>query len=375
VRDIALYFPYMDVQDDTWLKAAALYWARLGCLAPTGFAQDETRTAHILREELGFFVDIDPERYGIEVARAFLEFLEKHRLELLPLYATSISDNVHHSKYMPLPIPETYISFAREVESAGFGFFDTDEEGAWLDMHPRLGEALVAALVGRIAQANDLAVVTDQPDLHGTVSSGIVETLARSLFDDSVPNGQPARASEEIARLYAVAAIRTVVPAGLERVPVERIVRARKKLAAEFDEFLEHIDTLTDHFAELACIEDPKVLQARLELMVNRDLRRSTDDLERGLRQLGLEPAQGVLSLKSLELPAVSAAAASGIGLPAAIGQTGLIAARLITSSTRAHKTSQEKRRSAAGYLLGLRRQLTPQSVVDKVRQTLRREN
>jgi hypothetical protein len=34
VRKIALYYPYIHIRDDNWLKAAALYWPRIARLAP-----------------------------------------------------------------------------------------------------------------------------------------------------------------------------------------------------------------------------------------------------------------------------------------------------------------------------------------------------
>jgi hypothetical protein len=154
---------------------------------------------------------------------------------------------------------------------------------------------------------------------------------------------------------------------------VEQVVKARRTLAAEFDAFCAHLDSLSGQFAELGQIEDQQILRVRLEILVGRDLRRPTAELGRGLRQLGLQPARAVLGMKSLQLPAAAAAAASGVGLPLVAGQAGLVTAQFIASSVQARQTAEERRRSAAGYLLGLHSELTPKSVVDRVRRMLHR--
>lgn len=258
----------------------------------------------------------------------------------------------------------------RSLVETRLGVLSTD--GAWIGMHPRLALVYLAALADRVAQGNDLATVTDQATSHGVLNGWTMETLARVLLaDDSAE--RPAATVDDITAMYAAVAILTVIPAGLSDVPVERIVRARRTLAAEFDAFRDHLASLADQLGALAQIEDPAILRTRLELLVQRDLRRSTDDLERGLRQLGLEPARAVLGMKSLELPATAAAAASGAGLPIAAGQAGLVAAQLVASGVHSHRQGRDRRRGAAGYLLGLREELNPTGVVDRVRRMFRR--
>jgi hypothetical protein len=89
---------------------------------------------------------------------------------------------------------------------------------------------------------------------------------------------------------------------------------------------------MADHFAELARIEDVAVLRARLEVLAGRDLRQPAAELETGLRKLGLEPVRAVLLMKTLQLPAVAATAATGAGLPIAAGQSSLVAAQFVAS-------------------------------------------
>jgi hypothetical protein len=105
---------------------------------------------------------------------------------------------------------------------------------------------------------------------------------------------------------------------------------------------------MADHFAELARIEDVAVLRARLEVLAGRDLRQPAAELETGLRKLGLEPVRAVLVMKTLQLPAVAATAATGAGLPIAAGQSDLVAAQFVASNPASRLISQPSNAAAA---------------------------
>lgn len=76
MADIGMYYPDVFVQDETWLKAAALYWLKLARLMPADYPQHDSPTAQILAAELDFFVDIDPQPYAHEVGDRFLLWLQ-----------------------------------------------------------------------------------------------------------------------------------------------------------------------------------------------------------------------------------------------------------------------------------------------------------
>ena len=145
----------------------------------------------------------------------------------------------------------------------------------------------LSALADRVAQANDMPVVTDQPQMYGMLNGWELDTLTRVLLSDETSDGDSRhRTADAIAATYAAIAIQTVVPEKLDGIPVEKIVQARRTLAAEFDAFCAHLESLADQFSALTQVEDPAVLRARLEVLVGRDLRRPTAELDRGLRQL-----------------------------------------------------------------------------------------
>ena len=72
-----------------------------------------------------------------------------------------------------------------------------------------------------------------------------------------------------------------------------------------------------------------------------------------------LKAAAAVLGVKTLELPAVVAAAGSAFAVPMVASQAGLVTARLIAAGRRARSHRRASMHSGpAGYLLGLKKHL-----------------
>jgi hypothetical protein len=381
MRQIGLYYPYFHVRDDNWLKAAALYLPQVARVCPPRYPTADSPTAEALRGELDFLIDIDPGPQATEVAQEFEALME------------GPSRTHWQSQYCIIPV--TFKNHVREddiawIHSAQFGepqkppqselYIRLEKLGMvkrtrphpltgefWIGMHPRLVAAYSCALAERIALSNALVPVTDQPQLFTLPHGGTVEDMTTALLNFVPPSG-----GRQIEEMYACAAVRAVLPADLEHVPVEKIVRARQRLSDEFEEFRAHIDGLSEQFSQLKDVQDHKILYSRLEAMVERDLTRPSRDLERGLRSLGLNPVRSVFGLKSLELPAIAALAASAAEFSPIVAGGGAIAIQVLSSARTARREAIAQRTSAAGYLLGLRRELDPVGALERMRRTLR---
>ena len=60
MRNAALYFPYIHIRSDRWIKAAALYWPTLLRIVPPKYGVYDSRVVRILTEELGLIQNIFP---------------------------------------------------------------------------------------------------------------------------------------------------------------------------------------------------------------------------------------------------------------------------------------------------------------------------
>jgi|GEM_PF-4995954 hypothetical protein len=386
MADIALYYPWTRVRDESWLKAAALHWPRLAVMKPVDYTGRESPTARTLREELGFLIEADPALRAAHLGSDFLTLIGREADALVARYGWltdfphELNDVLNDQCLVEHPVDSDRVDWVHRGKLPGelldclvetrLGVPSAD--GSWVALHPRLAAVYLTALAERVARANALTPVTDQPRHHGMASGWTLETLTRVLLAEDPGPLRPAAA--DVSALYAAVAVETVVPGGLDSVPVERIVAARRALSEEFDAFRRHLDALNDRFAEVAqAAEDPGVVRERVGLLVEQDFGPATAELERGLRLLGLEPVRAVLGLTSLALPVAVEWAPEVVGLPVAVGSAGMVAATLISSSARAREQARQRRRSAAGYLLGLRTELNPTGVIDQLRRTFRR--
>jgi hypothetical protein len=394
--EISLYYPYFHVRDDAWLKAAALYLPQVARVRPLGYPVHDSPTAAVLRDELDFLRDVAPEPWAAAVAQDFLALLKREERALVKRYRVSRDpyregfgaevDNpwyqdetrfawIHTSQlgvpaelYSPRKHP--LVQYMHDVGLGVITRFDpltgVRDDTRWIGMHPHMVAVYSCALANRIGEANALTPVTHDPRLFALPSHWTVEELAAALLQNTRPT-----AGGQATTLYACTAVQTVLPADIEHVPVEKIVRARQILHDEFEAFRAHIDALGEEFARIEGIEEPGILQSRLESMAERDLVKPAHELERGLRSLGLEPVRAVFGLKSLELPAIAALAAHTAHISPVVGAGGVIALQLVSATRAARRAAIRKRTSAAGYLLGLRRELNPVGTLARVRRAL----
>lgn len=383
--DVALYYPYIHIRDDAWLKAAALCWPRLSRIVPPGHVRRDSSVARALVDELDFFVDVDPAGPARPVGREFLcllrgvpdRVLERYRMRDEDVAQGGFQDN-RGSGGDSLPSSRdrawAYVHGSdvddvtrRWLRERGLAVTRQRHGQFWLVMDSWLVTVYMTMLADEIARTNAMPVVTDELSLYGVLNGWRRDLLGELLLEDVGPAENDV---DQVAETYALLAIRTYLPAGLADVPVERVIEARKVLLPEFYAFQHHLEALHDDFAELAQVQDSGVREAKLHLLLERKVEVPGSDLQDTLRKLGLQPANAVLSVQTPKLPGLTAAVAGGV--PTAVAHGGAVAGRLVSAGLEAGQVAAQERRSAHGYLLGLREELTPRGVVDRVRRTFR---
>jgi hypothetical protein len=88
VSDVALHFPYVNLPEDAWVKAAALIWPQMGRIRPRGYYDlRDSETVKKLRDELGFIIDVNTrsmanvwvdDQVSERVDRIYLEWRRGH---------------------------------------------------------------------------------------------------------------------------------------------------------------------------------------------------------------------------------------------------------------------------------------------------------
>jgi hypothetical protein len=275
---------------------------------PAGTVQ----VAEELRAELGFIVDVDPGPRMHGVAVQFLELINRESAALRARYAwpaefpaelrAAVADDSNARCYQGHVDDDRaeWIHIGKIESKLADTLIETclgvpSEDRMWIAMHPVLGSVYLAAVADRAARANDMPAVTDRPQAHGALNGWDVATLARVLpdadgddhDDDDVPAVRP---HAQVAALYAALAIEAVVPAGIADIPVGKVVHASPDARGRIRRVRDSPGRLADQFSELAHFEDKGILRARLELLVERDLRRPVDDPEKDYGGLACGP-------------------------------------------------------------------------------------
>ncbi|TPQ21032.1 DUF6236 family protein [Streptomyces sporangiiformans] len=423
MSDVALYFPYVNLPADAWVKAAALHWPQLGRIRPLGYyGLRDSDTVKRLKDEFDFIVDVrpgwgheswvdddvlgrveggyaPPDRRRVDtedqVDALFYDFLDRHQDELIPRYGAaalgveSLRTWEVYDELLPLDprlekVHPGKMSYQLAQRLADAGLL-VSRSYQWrrasdgkvlytgdLAMHPRLAGVYLAILADVVARENGMTPVTDQALISAVTSGWTIEAMAEILLADDT--GTTIEGPTDYSHVFAVMAMQTVVPRDLAEVPVERIIEARRRLLPELMRYREFLDSLTPDFVEISGVPDPGVRAARLRNHVESKIAQPIDEMERELGRLGMQPVRAVLSLQTLAPPAALGVLAGAVHLPSVVTGAGVVAGCLVGAASSAlDQRRQVLAGHPAGYLLNLRHELSPSDTVAQIRSAIRR--
>ncbi|XKK38864.1 DUF6236 family protein [Nocardiopsis sp. ARC36] len=425
MSDIGLYFPYVNLPDDTWVKAAALHWPQLGRFHPLRYyGLKDSDVVKRLQDELDFVVDVKPDwapgrqswvgddvlervhplrrSWGPsstqdQINALFFDFLDRHKDELIPRYGTEAlgiesfhTGNVY-DELLPLDdrlekVHSGKLSYQLARRLAHDGLL-VSRNYRWhrasdgkilhisdLGMHRRLAGVYLATLADVTARENGMTPVTDQALFHPVTSGWTIEAMAQILLADDT--GHLAQGEADYSQVFAVLALQTVLPRDLDEVPVERIIEARRRLLPELMSYRAFLDSLTPDFIAISEVRDPEVRSAKLRNHVESKIAQPIETMERELGRLGMQPVRAVLTLQTLAPPTALGILANAVDLPSLVTGAGVVAGCLVGATNSA---LDQRRQTLAGhptgYLLNLRSELSPSDTVAQIRSVMRRAN
>ena len=381
-----LYYPFIHVRDEAWLKLSALYWDDMTRIVPKSYTPRDTRDVRVL-EDAGVLKRIDPASYEEPVSELFALLLERHAHKLAARYDVSKRDSwpenrerfglrlsdartsssslafIHGSKLEPA-LTEQLLKRKLALPS---------RDRRWLGMHPAIVRAYMIALAAEIAGRRGLQPVSDNVTHLSGVASCTVEDLAKSLFGDlNLSKKRPARRSSAKAldvaeERVAFVTLRAVLPQRLDSVPVKRILELRTDHADARHAFHAYVEDVRKQLAT-GNIVDAEALDEHIRLEYDKRLKPALSELSRGLRSLGVGTFLGTFgvavalpvgSMLSISPGAAVALAGAGVGI-AALSQRQQGSARALVKA------------SPASFVL-VTGQLRPRTLVERLTHGLRR--
>ncbi|MFJ3713067.1 DUF6236 family protein [Streptomyces sp. NPDC090053] len=398
MRQTGLYYPYVHVQNDDWMKVAALYWPQLARVVPRDYPVRDSETGKALADGLDFFVPIEPGAAPAAVETPFLETIREHAGTLRRYYEIR-EWQIRESTVVPpslrrtnLYVPDAHRDDHSDGRPSGYiahlywqevspvlrealiaeglainadrpTFEGREPYGTWISMDPMLAWVYKCALTDELARRNQLVPTTDQMAAHRASQVWDTERVRAVLL-----RGRQSRADQSVSAVLGELAVRMVLPADLTNVSVGKVIELRQKYGAEFETFMDEVDSVAREMQEhLAEIEDREVLAARLRQLHRTRFERPLNELKAAMKSLKIDAATGVLNVQT-EAPAVLGAvggyAAGGLPYAAALGLAfGLVGYRRQISKQRDEALSN----SPASFLLQVENGLRPASVMRRL--------
>ncbi|MGW2238271.1 DUF6236 family protein [Streptomyces sp. NPDC001759] len=406
---VGLYYPFIHFRDERWLKTAALYWRELARVVPQGYPLADSRTARVLREELEFVTPVDPTETAKQVAPLFLSVLSRHGEALRAAgYAASPAwddwDHRARDSFNPAP-PLTQVHTARHTHSgmsARAGVAASYEEeftpelretlmecglaadvrrrpglrerqslayGRWTAMDARLTWVYKCAFVEVLARQGRYTPTTDQPDAHLASDGWDVDRIAQSLLD--TPDVAAAARPDDLTDAVGLLAIRLAVPAGLDNVPVEKIVKLRKEHHEEFAAFNAVVtQTVEELRQELRGVTLQEARVRDVQIAVEDRFDRPLRALREAMKAQGMGTAYGLANVK-FDVPALMSLAGTAAGgfldQPVAGAAAGAALGFMNVRHTHKQQVKGLKAGNPAAYLLSVQRGLKPQSLLRQI--------
>ncbi|MFE9481228.1 DUF6236 family protein [Streptomyces spororaveus] len=366
-----LYYPYVHLRDESWAKAAALYWRNLARVVPAGFRVRDNAVVRDLNEGTGFLVNTDPRQAAEAVAPLFVAAVRDNaealrdrfavRGRVLAGVAPRLAPTTRSlTGLYPQEVPGELLHALRESGLATLDWRRRTHGSAWVAVDPALAWAYKCAITDELARRTAFTPVTDQVEAHSATGDWTSERIAEVLLDRLAP----AVGHEAVEARVAMMAVRCVLPADLRNVPVEKIVRLRTQYADEFVAFAAAVDSAAADVVEVAReVTEHAAFELHLQAAFDLHVAQPLESLRKAINGLKMETISTAFTIKP-------EATVSGAGLGMLFGGTatavgaGIAFTALATRQAAARERDALVATSPAGYLLRVEKELKPTTVL-----------
>lgn len=222
----ALNYPYIRVRDVNWLKQTLLLFPRVARMTPGYDAPPDAPEIEpfvwTAKGRAGLLRPVDLQSHGVYEAQRQLIHRVEQMLEADEVGFRSRFGREAFATPYQTTAPVRDVWGERLDPNAGFQLHsrkmleqleyflrsqrlawrpENPHGGSYLEMHPRLGAAVMTTLAFAAARDEGLKVVTEFPDLHGQILVGGVEGLLDRLANDEAQQQDHPLGAQQIAEV------------------------------------------------------------------------------------------------------------------------------------------------------------------------------
>lgn len=328
---LALYYPWIDITNEDWLKSAVLYWDKIRTVVPESIKTPySTRTALELHdvgiltplrvqsdmEEIQSLTD-DVVKYLDKPETAEFFLADELRPQML-IHTDKLSMSVQRLASIHPEKLSSEVRYALENSKVLSG-----QSGGWYEVDARFADFYMTLLATRLSERVGAGLLTDRPTNN---------KLAISVKLDASLDNQVSQMRKRI-REYDAYGQREIAPATLAQgmlvdlilqririapeTPVNKIIKFRRKHADELGRFRSKIDLLTQTVSSDLPIQN---LRQKVKDIYHNEVFPSLKDLNKGLRAHGIRWfTENYLKVAFLSTSSTSVIALLGLSVPQAL--------------------------------------------------------
>lgn len=350
----ALYYPWIEVRDERWLRSACLYWDKIHTIVPSSISNPYSKKVSSELEDAGVLEPLRVNSRQPEIAALtndVLTFLDSQEAgELLIGRVPGTSTRIHLDK-----LPRALHGLSR-IHNEKFSWelrhrFSElcQSDGEWLQMNDVFADYYMTLLANRIAEKKGLGLLT---------SSFAADRLINSARSGSKvwarEHGFRTPHSANLPRTLVEGTIVDLLIGELAIAPtvsMKTLLAFREKYSDELGRFRAKIGELTSSVPDAPSFEAAR--QHAQDLVAN-EIRPALADLRAALKSNRIKTmTDGLLKVSFLSAAPTSALIAAGLALPTAL----LVGAGIsLSAATVLHSEEKKKlkRENAFTYLFAL---------------------
>lgn len=289
----ALYYPWIDIRDEGWLKNAMLYWDKVQTIVPASIQQPySTRTAQEFHDEgLLLPFHVEPSMREIkELTDDVLRYLESPEgAEVLMTREISEYHYIHPDK-LPREVLELIEihsdKLPREIEHRLRHAFSSAQRGDWISADVRFADFYMTLLATHLSERAGVGLLTD------TVANNKLAAAVRLDARLSIPRRRRDRYEYDEYRRHrdmplslAQGALTDLI---IDRIqvasdtPVKKILKFRRDHADELGRFRAKITDLTTTISSGRPLELDQLRQQVDDIYIN-EVKPAMNSVKEGL--------------------------------------------------------------------------------------------
>jgi len=288
----ALYYPYIHLTDEVWLKHAFLFWDKISRIVPHSFEPQDSEDIIRIKQETNFLEDYCPEKLIIrDTFRSFSESLEKYINDNLKYKNKVRRESQSKGKY-ELLLKErefktiqngSYIHIEKmdselieKLSKLGLAIPGDNEWTGWIKIDNMVGQSYMTYLAKSISSEKSIPMVTDTEEFYS--SQGVYQ---EGRYEN--------RFKEELGYLL----MDMVVPKEINNITMEQLIKLRTKYNDQRMAFFDEINKIS---TTLPSIDNQSTLQDALHYY-NTLLSKKTKELEKVFNLNGITTIKKPLAI------------------------------------------------------------------------------